>query len=116
MAFALLISQNLPHAAEAADDFIARREKILQVSSKQPTARVAAFLEVLSRRNGDEGRDPFLINDHDLNSPIIIDLLGLSSQQLTDSLRELEAAKLLRITDDGKLRLAPTFCAQSRER
>jgi len=115
VAFALLISQNLPHAAEAADDFIARREKILQESSKQPTARVAAFLEVLSRRNADEGRDPYLIDD-DLNSPYIIDLLGLSRQQLTDSLHELEERKLLRITPDGNLRLAPDLFPKSRER
>jgi len=105
MSIALRLSQDVTLAGGSQDDFTARREKILQESRNQPTARLAALLEVLSRRNADEGRDPYLIDD-DLSCRFITDLLGLSIEQLNDSLHALEARELLIVTETGSLRLS----------
>ena len=115
MILALRLSQPLPQPSGSCEDFVARREKIVKEGQNQPTARLSAMLEVLSRRNAEEGGDPYLIDD-DLSSPFIIDLHGFSKQQLNECLRELEARKLLITTETGSLRLSREVCARSRDR
>lgn len=112
---ALRLSRPLPHPDASPDDFVARREKIMKEGQNKPIARVAALLEFLSRRNADEGRDPYLITD-DLSCAFIVELLGLSKQQLSETLQALEARKLLVTTKTGSLRLTSAFCPQSRAR
>ncbi|WP_143117838.1 hypothetical protein [Hyphomicrobium facile] len=87
----------------------------MKAGRNRPTERVTAMLEVLSRLNTDEGRDPHRIDD-DLSCPFIMDLLKLSEHQLNDSVFELETRELLISTESGGLRLTHEFTKRAEAR
>lgn len=66
--------------------------------------RTAAFLIVVSRNNGYEGRDPSLITD-DLGCGIVADMLGFDIDDLGLALRDLQTRGLVDCDKDGGLRL-----------
>lgn len=68
------------------------------------TERTAAFLIVVSRNNGYEGRDPRIVYD-DLACGTVAGMLGFDVGVLASVLVDLEARGLVEPTDDGSLRL-----------
>lgn len=82
-------------------EFDFRRASLVAGSRERPAARLAALLLVLSRRNGEEGRDPTLI-DGLIDAEIVAGQLGLSIDQLALAAVQLEAR--------GCVRAAPGHC------
>ncbi len=66
--------------------------------------RTAAFLIVVSRNNGYEGRDPSLITD-DLRCGTVADMLGFDIDVLGLALRDLHERGLVDCDEKGGLRL-----------
>ena len=66
--------------------------------------RTAAFLVVISRNNGYEGRDPSLITD-DMQCGTVSDMLGFEIGTLGRVLVDLQQRGLVSCDDKGELRL-----------
>ena len=101
-----------PHDARAtarynaaiAREFNFRRASLVASSRGRPVARLAALLLVLSRRNGEEGRDPTLI-DGVIDAEIVARQLGLSLDQLALAANQLEARGCVKTAPDRCMRL-----------
>lgn len=66
--------------------------------------RTAAFLVVISRNNGYEGRDPLLVLD-DMQSGTVSSFLGIPLAVLARALLEMQRRGMVAPTDDGTLRI-----------
>jgi CRP/FNR family transcriptional regulator, anaerobic regulatory protein len=75
-------------------------------------ARLAAFLVVLSRRNGVEGRDPLLIDEF-LDCAVVADYLALSADSLALAIVQLGKRGLVQATPNRGLRINDVETLQS---
>ena len=111
---------NLNDAIEREFEF--RRAAFVEAGRSAPLERLAAFLVSLSRTNAHEGRDPAVIGES-CPSVFAAGYLGLSIEELTTLLLELERRKLLeaysgdvRLMDIGELeKLASRTVAPARK-
>src|SRR5690606_31943989 len=90
---------------EAQEEFLARRDAIVEAADERPLSRVAALLLAISRNNAYEGRDPRIIPDS-LTSGFVADLLDLDIDALQELLVDLRLRGFVAVADKGGLRLA----------
>jgi hypothetical protein len=91
----------LADAIEREVDFL--RESSVRFSRQKPLGRLAAFLLTLSRENGQEGRDPAVLQP--LNCGPVADFLALSIERLGSFLIQLERRGLIEPCPPNGLRL-----------
>jgi CRP/FNR family transcriptional regulator len=85
-------------------EFAFRRDRLVNAGRARPLVRLAAFLIAVSHRNGEEGRDPMLIDDT-LNCAVVADYLGVSIDMLALLLVQLETRGLVRPASKYDLRI-----------
>lgn len=85
-------------------EFEFQRETLAAYGRGRPVVRVAALLVALSRRNRNEGRDPYIIDDVP-TSAVVADYLGLSIDLLALALVQLQNQRLIELTSDNSLLL-----------
>ena len=85
-------------------EFAFRRATLVEAGMGKPIVRLAAFLLALSRRNGDEGRDPLLI-DAAADCTVVANYLGVTLEVLALTLVQLEMRGAVRASRAGQLRL-----------
>jgi CRP/FNR family transcriptional regulator, anaerobic regulatory protein len=98
-----------PEAQAKLDDAIERefeflRSALVEAGRSASIERVAAFLASLSRINRHEGRDPGIVGEL-CTSGVVADLLGLSIEQLSALLLELERRGLIQADASAGIRL-----------
>jgi CRP/FNR family transcriptional regulator, anaerobic regulatory protein len=81
-------------------EFEFRRAALVEAGRTAPLERLAAFLVGLSRANAHEGRDPTVIGEC-CPSVFAAGYLGLSIEDLTDLLIELERRQLIKAYSGG---------------
>lgn len=84
--------------------FETRRAQFAAEGPETPLVRIAAFLVVVSRNNGYEGRDPTLIEET-LHCGEVASFLGLDIDVLSLTLVELQSRGLVEAAESGGLRL-----------
>ena len=89
---------NLNDAIEREFEF--RRAALVEAGRSAPLERLAAFLVGLSRTNAHEGRDPTVIGES-CSSVFAAGYLGLSIEDLTSLLLELERRELIKPYSGG---------------
>ncbi len=85
-------------------EFAFRRDRLVSAGRARPLVRLAAFLVAVSHRNGEEGRDPMLIDDT-LNCAVVADYLAVSIDMLALLLVQLEMRGLVRPASKYDLRI-----------
>jgi CRP/FNR family transcriptional regulator len=91
--------------AEAIDrEFEARRDRLWDSGRSRPVERVTSLLVNLSCSNSYEGRDPLVITES-WDCGTIADMIGLSVDDLSDILVELERRDLIAPDVSGGIRL-----------
>ena len=85
-------------------EFAYRRDQLVDANRSNPTARVAAFLLVISQINDHGGRDPRIVTDA-LNCHVVTDWLRLDLKSLERSLVELRMKGLIEPCPPHGLRL-----------
>ena len=81
-------------------EFEFRRAALVEAGRSAPLERLAAFLVSLSRTNAHEGRDPTVIGES-CPSVFAAGYLGLSIEDLTSLLLELERRELIKSYSGG---------------
>jgi CRP/FNR family transcriptional regulator len=85
-------------------EFASRRDSLVAAGRANAVERLASFLMAASHRNGQEGRDPTLI-DGALDSAVVADYLGCSVDLLALTLVRLEMQGLVETAPNHALRL-----------
>jgi CRP/FNR family transcriptional regulator len=93
-------------------EFVSRREVLVSAGRGRPMARLAAFLVVLSRRNGVEGRDPLVIDEF-LDCAVVADYLAFSADSLALAIVQLGKRGLVQATSNRGLRINDVEALQS---
>jgi hypothetical protein len=85
-------------------EFSERRDRLVRIGRNDPVGRLAAFLVVAAHQNRNDGFGGFEIADT-MNSAFVADLLGLSIEELSQTLVQLQSEGIVRALPDGALRI-----------
>jgi len=85
-------------------EFLHLRSSIVAAPADRPVSRLAAFLSVVSRMNGAEGRDPNVI-DETMQGEVVADYLHMDLETLGQALVELERRGLVQLEPPRGLRI-----------